>query len=122
MKGESAVMGGEPIGGRCCCSRLEGGKALADFAVLYASLHGEQRLRRVITQRGGKRDLFFGGKARGLNVGCAEFLQQLAREALDDGMPVRFRGLGDDRKRGPAQTVDAKKARAQRDAPFLAEG
>jgi len=49
----------------------------------------------VITQRGGKRDLFFGGKARGLNVGCAEFLQQLARKALDDGMPVCFRGLGD---------------------------
>jgi len=59
-------------------------KALADFAVLDASLHGEQRLGRVITQRSGKRDLFFGGKARGLNVGCTEFLQQLARKALDD--------------------------------------
>src|SRR5882757_10998053 len=36
-------------------------------------------------------------------------------------MPVCLRGLGDDSKRGPAQTVDTQKARAQRDALFLAE-
>ena len=55
----------QPIGTRCGFARLEGAKALADFAVLDAALHGEQGLGRVIAQRGRERDLFFGGKTRG---------------------------------------------------------
>jgi len=43
----------------------------------------------VTTQRGGKRDLFLGRQRRAASkVGAPNFFQQLAREALDDGMPV----------------------------------
>src|SRR5712671_7242205 len=121
MKGKGAGMGMQRIGARSCFARLEGAKSLADFAVLDAALHRKQGLRRMVAQRARERDLVLGGKTRSLKVGCAEFLQQLACEALDHGLPVHFRRLGDDSKRGPAETIDTKKARAQRHALFLAE-
>ena len=87
-------------------ARLEGAKSLPHFALLYAPLHGEQRLRRVLAQRGGKRDLFFGASTRGFKIRCAELLQQHACEAFDHDLSVRLRGLGDNSKRGPAEAVD----------------
>jgi len=83
-------------------------------------VHGEQGLRRVVAQRSRKRDLFFGGKTRDRKIGSAEFLQQLTREAIDHGLPVRLCRLGDDSKCGPAEAVDAEKARTQRHALLLA--
>jgi len=75
----------------------------------------------VITQRSGKRDLFFGGKARGLNVGCTEFLSNWpARRSTMACLSASVASVTV-AKRGPSQTVDTQKARAQRDALFRAE-
>ena len=76
-------MGVQPVGVAGGLARPQRAKALADFAVLDAALHREQGLRRVVAQRGRKRDLIFGGETRGLEIRRAEFLQQMAGEALD---------------------------------------
>ena len=54
----------QPVGAAGGLARLQRAKALADFAVLDAALHRQQGLRRVIAQRGRKRDLFLGGAPR----------------------------------------------------------
>jgi hypothetical protein len=48
MKGKGAGMRVQPVGACCGFARLERAKALTDFAILDAALHGEQGLRRVI--------------------------------------------------------------------------
>ena len=121
MEGKGAGMGVQPVGICGNRARLEGTKAFADFAVFDAALHGEQRLRRMLAQRGCERDLLLGGKARGLRIRRPEFLHQLASEPLDHRLPLRFRRFGDDGKRRPSQTVDPEKARTQRHALLLAE-
>ena len=121
VKGKGAGMGVQPVGICGSRARLEGAKAFADFAIFDAALHGEQRLRRVLAQRGRKCDLLLGGKARGVGVRRPEFLHQLPGEPLDHRLPFRFGRFGDDGKGRPSKTVDPEKARTQRHALLLAE-
>src|SRR6185369_15072212 len=100
---------------------LEGAKSLPHLAVLDVPLHGEQRLQRMLAQRGGKRDLFCSANTCRLQIRCAELLQQHAREALDHCLPVRLRRLGDNSKCGPAEAVDTQKAGTQRNALLLSK-
>jgi hypothetical protein len=48
MKGKGGGMRVQPVGACYAFARPERAKALADFAILDAALHGKQGLRRVI--------------------------------------------------------------------------
>ena len=73
MEGKGAGMGVQPVGICGNRARFERAKAFAKFAVFDATLHGEQRLRRMFAQRACECDLLFGGMPRGLDAGAPNF-------------------------------------------------
>ena len=121
VEGECARMRVQPIGPRRGFPRLQRAKPFTDRAILDAALHGEQRLGRVIAEGSRKADLFFRRIASGMKIGCAGLRQKVRGETLNSTLHVRFRRLGHDGKRRPAETFDTKEARAQGQPLFLAE-
>ena len=94
---------------------------LADFAAVVRTMHGDQRVERVIAERGGELELLLRRRDRILDAGRAEMRHELLRQRVDRGEAVVVARLDDLHQRRPAERGDAEKARAERRARLAFE-
>src|SRR6516225_2824999 len=72
-----------------------------------------QRVDRVVAQRGRKRDFLFGRRTGLLEGWCAEMIAQLLRQHFDLGGAIAFVRLHDLHQRRPAERRDAEEPRPE---------
>ena len=84
----------------------QGAERLADFAAVVRAMHGDQRVERMIAERGGELELLLRRRDRVLDAGRAEMRDQLLAPAC------RSRRGG--RRRSPRRSAPASTSRARR--------